>query len=59
MTLCASRHRPGARWFAGEDRTVSCDRRVPHEGWHRFDGFEWDDEHAVEEPVDARTGKEA
>jgi hypothetical protein len=58
MTECTSRHRPGARYFGGEDRTLTCERRGPHKDWHRFGNFEWDDEHADEEPQDARLTKE-
>ena len=44
---CTSAHRPGARWFGGEDRTVTCELVAGHLAtWHRSSGFEWDDEHA-------------
>ena len=45
--ICTSRHRPGARYFDGEDRIVTCARISRHLGFHRFRGFEWDDEHAA------------
>lgn len=51
---CASRHRPGPRWFQGEDRVVRCELPSWHRGsWHRSSGFEWDDDHAEPEPSDS------
>lgn len=49
---CESRHRPGARWFNGEDRTLTCEQRPGHRSkWHKRGSFEWDDAHAEPDPA--------